>query len=193
MLDHKKFSAIATRFAAAWRSLATSLWWPFALLAVGTASNAIYAHTPLVAFAAMSGVTLLQRRAIVIALLIWLVNQSVGFGLRGYPLSVTAFTWGALMGVGTLLVVAFASWRPGFVRTSWLGHWLWSALSLLVGFGLYQGLILLVHPLMADGHWMDWAIVVKLFVKDVAWAGMIAIVHGLLLWRQSTALPLSQN
>lgn len=193
MLNHPEFSVIATRFETAWRSLATSRWWPFALLAVGTASNGIHAHTPLVAFAAMSGVTLLRRRAITIALLIWLVNQSVGFGLRGYPLSATAFTWGALMGLGTLLVVAFVSWRPGFARTSWPGHWLWCALSLLVGFGLYQGLILLVHPLMADGHWMDWAIVVKLFVKDLAWAGMIAIVHGLFLWRQATALPLSQN
>ena len=193
MLDNKEFSTVTTQFEAAWRSLATSRWWPFALIAVGAASNGMHVHTPLVAFAAMSGVTLLRRQAISIALLIWLVNQSVGFGLRGYPLSATAFTWGALMGGGTLLVVAFASWRPNFACTSWLGHGLWLAISVLVGFGLYQGLILLVHPLMADGHWMDWAIVMKLFSKDVALAGMIAIVHSLLLWRQATALSLSQH
>lgn len=193
MLDHKEFSAVTTRFEATWRSLAMSRWWPFVLIAVGTASNGMYAHTPLVAFAAMGGVTLLRRRAIAITLLIWLVNQSVGFGLRGYPLSVTAFAWGALMGTGTLLVVAFASWRPSFARTSWLGHGLWLAISVLVGFGLYQGLILLVHPLMADGHWMDWAIVVKLFGKDLAWTGMMAIVHSLLLLWQATVLPISQN
>jgi len=54
----------------------------------------------------MSGVALNRRRAIATALLIWLVNQVIGFGLRDYPLSATAFTWGTLMGIGTLLVVA---------------------------------------------------------------------------------------
>ncbi|MEM6435561.1 MAG: hypothetical protein AAF773_17170 [Cyanobacteria bacterium P01_D01_bin.115] len=153
----------------------------------------MYAHTPLVAFAFISGLVLTQRRAIAVAMLIWMINQAVGFGLRGYPLTGNAFTWGALMGLGTLLVVTFASWRPGFAQTTWMGHGLWLAIALLVGFGLYQGLILLVHPLMADGHWMDWAIVMQLGVKQMIWAGTIAIVHSLLLWRQVAALPLSQN
>ncbi|MEO0647897.1 MAG: hypothetical protein AAFZ17_17380, partial [Cyanobacteria bacterium J06650_10] len=112
-------------FSYGWRSLAHSRWLSFALLTLGTVSNVIYAHTPLVAFAAMSGVALNRRRAIATALLIWLVNQAIGFGLRGYPLSVTAFTWGALMGIGTLLVVALASIRPGFSQASWAGHFLW--------------------------------------------------------------------
>ncbi|MEM6836601.1 MAG: hypothetical protein AAF609_07070 [Cyanobacteria bacterium P01_C01_bin.120] len=181
-----------TRFGRAWQSLATSRWWSLALLTVGTASNVMYAHTPLVAFAVVSGITLQRRRASAIAVLIWLVNQSVGFGLRGYPLSVTASSWGALMGLGTLLVALFASWRPSFARTLWTGHVLWWAIALLVGFVLYQGLILLVYPLMADGHWMDWAIIAKLLAKNLAWAGTLAIVHGLFLWRQLITAPLVQ-
>lgn len=169
-------------FAYGWQSLAHTRWLPFALLTLGAASNVLYAHTPLVAFAAMSGVMLNRRRAIATALLIWLVNQAVGFGVRGYPLSATAFTWGALMGVGTLLVVTFASIRPGFGQSAWAGHFSWVAIALISGFVLYQGPILLAYPAIADGHFMGWEIIAKLFVKQVMWTGAIALGHGLALW-----------
>ena len=193
MLNQEDLDPITTRFGQAWRSLATNRWLPLTFLALGTASNVMYAHTPLVAFAVMSGLVLNRRRAIAVAMSLWVLNQAIGFGLRGYPLTTTAFTWGALMGVGTLMVVTFASWRPGFAQTTWPGHGLWLALSLLVGFGLYQGLILLAYPFMADGHWMDWAIVVKLFGKQALWTGVMALAHGLLLWRQCTLVSQSQT
>ncbi|MEO0647670.1 MAG: hypothetical protein AAFZ17_16185 [Cyanobacteria bacterium J06650_10] len=180
-------------FSYEWRSLAHSRWLPFALLTLGTASNVTYAHTPLVAFAAMSGVVLNRRRAIATALLIWLVNQAIGFGVRGYPLSATAFTWGALMGIGTLLVVAFASIRPGFSQASWAGHFLWIAIALLGGFVLYQGLIMLAYPVIADGHFMSWEIISNLFVKQVMWTGAIALGHGLGLLRQLSQRRSIQN
>lgn len=175
------------RFAQAWRSLASSRWPPLALLSLGVASNVVYAHAPLVAFAAMSGATLTRRRAIVIPLLIWLVNQGIGFGLRGYPLTATAFTWGALMGLGALLVAVVASWRPAFSQSTWAGHLLWLAIAFLGGFGLYQGMIMLAFPLLADGHAMGWDIVGKLFLKQLIWASAIALGHSLLLWRSLIA------
>lgn len=193
MFDTAKVAPAAHPFQLAWQSLAHSRLLTLMLIALGTASNVLYAHTPLVALATMSGVTLPRRRAIAVALLLWLVNQSMGFGLRGYPLTATALTWGTLMGLGTLLVVAFASWRPILARTTWLGHWLWLAIALLVGFGLYQGLILLAYPVMADGHWMDGAVVVKLFVKQFVWAGAIALGHSLLLWRRILSSPLPRH
>lgn len=180
-------------FSTGWKSLAYSRWLPFTLLALGSASNAIYAHTPLVAFAAMSGMVLNRRQAIAIALLIGLVNQIIGFGLRGYPLSATAFTWGALMGIGTLLVVTFASIRPGFSQLSWAGHWLWVAIALIGGFVLYQGLILLAYPAMADGHFMGFDVIAKLFVKELMWTGTIALGYGAMLWRHLSQLRLAQN
>lgn len=183
----------ATNFFDGWRSLAHSRWIPFALLALGTASNAVYAHTPLVAFAAMGGVVLNRRRAIAIALLIWMVNQAIGFGLRGYPLGATAFIWGALMGIGTLLVVTFASIRPEFSQSSWMGHWVWVAIALIGGFVLYQGLIMLAYPVIADGHFMGLDIIAKLFVKQVMWTGAIALGYGVLLWRHLSQLRLAQN
>ncbi|MGF1493382.1 MAG: hypothetical protein ACFBSC_13195 [Microcoleaceae cyanobacterium] len=167
----------------AWRSMANGRFWPFALLVVGVASNGVYAHVPLAALACMSGATLSRRRAVGIALLIWLVNQAIGFGLRGYPLTSTAFTWGALMGIGTLLAAVAASWRPGWCRDSFNGHLRWMAIASILGFALYQGLILFAYPVLADGHQMGWEIVGKLFVKHLIWAGGIAIVRSLLLWR----------
>jgi hypothetical protein len=173
----------SAEFSEGWRSLAQNRWLPFALIALGTASNVLYAHTPLVAFAVTSGVVLNFRRALTVALLVWFVNQAVGFGLRGYPLSTTAFTWGALMGIGTLLVVALASFRPRFSQSSWIGHGLWVAIALIGGFLLYQGLIMLAYPILADGHFMSLDIIAQLFVKQVMWTGAIALGHGAWLWR----------
>jgi hypothetical protein len=141
----------------------------------------------------MSGVMLNRRQAILVASLIWLVNQAIGFSVRNYPFSATALTWGALMGIGTMLVVAFASIRPGFSQSSWAGHFLWVALALIGGFVLYQGLMVLAYPLLADGHFMGWEIIVKLWIKQVMWAGAIALGHGVLLWRHLCGFRLPQD
>ncbi|NER83366.1 MAG: hypothetical protein F6K42_28200 [Leptolyngbya sp. SIO1D8] len=188
MTSFQKSLAGAASFSHAWRLLADGRFLPLMLLALGTASNSLYAHTPLVAFAAMSGVTLSRRRAISLALAIWLMNQAIGFGVRGYPLTATAFSWGAFMGIGTLLVVFLSSLRPTFSQSSWVGHCLWVVIAVIGGFILYQGLIMLAHPLLADGHPMSWDIIAKLFRKQVIWAGAIALGHGALLWRKMTIL-----
>ncbi|QEY31441.1 hypothetical protein EVJ50_03415 [Synechococcus sp. RSCCF101] len=165
----------------AWQALAASRWLPLLLLGLGTCSSAVHAHAPLVAFAAMSGVMLKPRRAVVVALLIWLVNQAIGFGIRGYPLSGMAFTWGSLMGVGTLLVVSLASIRPPFSRSSMTGHALWCVIALVGGFVLYQGLISLAYPVILDGHFMGLDVVASVFRKQAVWAGGMALGHGLLM------------
>ncbi|MBP0026851.1 hypothetical protein [Roseofilum sp. Guam] len=170
-------------FSQAWRALSLHYLTPCVLLALGTASNIIYAHVPLVAFAAMSGVILQKRKAITISAMIWSINQLIGFAIRGYPLSGSAFTWGALMGIGILSVAFFASQKPTFSQHTWVGHLLWNLIALIGGFVLYQGLILLAYPLLSDGHFMDSAIVWRLFVKQMTWGGAIALGYNLLLWR----------
>ncbi|MEM9151128.1 MAG: hypothetical protein AAGB19_11820 [Cyanobacteria bacterium P01_F01_bin.3] len=180
-------------FSNGWRSLALSRWLPFTLLTLGAASNVVYAHTPLAAFAVVSGVMLNRQRAIATALLIWFVNQAVGFGLREYPLNATAFAWGALMGLGMVLAVVFASIRPRFSQLSWAGHVLWLVIAFLGGFVLYQGLIMMAYPMMADGHFMDWTTIAKLFRKQAIWAGAIALGHGVFLWRHLFQLRRASN
>lgn len=175
-------------FEMAWRSLACSPWLCSGLLALGIASNTVHAHVPLVAFAATGGVMLRRRRAITTVLLIWLANQLIGFGWRGYPVSATALSWGALMGLGTLLVVLLSSERPGFSRSSGRGHAIWQAVVLIAGVALYDGMILLAHPLLADGHAMGWATLLAVVRKQVVWAGAIALGHGWLLHRRQRRL-----
>ncbi|MFK8186254.1 MAG: hypothetical protein AB8B99_22995 [Phormidesmis sp.] len=182
-----------TSFARAGRSLAHSWLLPFLLLTIGTASNIIYAHAPLVAFAAMSGVILSRQRAIAVALAIWFINQIIGFGLRGYPLASTALSWGALMGIGTLLAVMWASLRPTFSRSTWAGHFAWTIVAVSVGFVLYQVLIMLAYPLLADGHAMGWNVIASIFRTQVQWAGAIAFGHSLLLCRQMALLNPTQD
>ena len=180
-------------FQTAWAALANNPFLLGGLLIVGSATSVVAAHPPLVALAAMGGLMLQRHRAIAAIFLIWLVNQGIGFGLRGYPLTPTAFDWGLLMGLGALAVVVFASWRPTLGRTPWLGHWLWMAIAVLVGFGLYQGLILLAFPILANGHLMDWPVVGQLLQKELLWAGAIGLGYNFWLWRQLTMQRLSQS
>lgn len=181
-------SAEPSAFAAAWRSLAGEPWLCAGLLAAGIASNGIHAHVPLAAFAATGGVMLPRRRAITTVLLIWLANQLIGFGWRGYPQSATAFTWGAVMGLGTLLAVLLASWRPRFSRCSWRGHAIWQTLAVIAGLVLFEGAILLAYPLLGDGHAMGWATLLAIVRKELLWAGALALGHGWLLRRRQRRL-----
>ncbi len=183
MTTYQNIKSNSDNFSMALRSLAKNQFWSGTLLAVGVATNAIYAHAPLAAFASLSGATLSRRRAVGVALSIWFVNQAIGFGLRGYPLTPVAFTWGALMGIGTLLTVMVASLRPGMSQVGWVSYLRGMAIATVLGFAVYQGLILFAFPVLADGHLMGWGIVGKLFLKHLMWASGITIFHSLLLWR----------
>ena len=167
----------------AWSGLARSRWLGLGLLALGTLSSGIYAHAPLAAFAAVSGLALDRRRALAIALLVWLGNQAVGFGVRGYPLSAVAFTWGAMMGLATALVTVAVGLRPRATWRSWVAQGWWSAIATLASFVIYQGLILLAFPFLADGHTMGWEVVGALLQKHLLWAGAMVLGYNLLLWR----------
>ncbi|MDY7024391.1 MAG: hypothetical protein SWJ54_24090 [Cyanobacteriota bacterium] len=183
MTTYQNITSNSDHFSQAWRSLAKNQFWSGILLAVGVATNAIYAHAPLAAFASLSGATLSRRRAVGVALSIWFVNQAIGFGVRGYPLTPVAFTWGALMGIGTVLAVMVASMRLGMNPNSWLGYGRGIVIATVLGFAVYQSVILFAFPVLADGHLMGWGIVGKLFLKHLMWAGGITIFHSLLLWR----------
>ncbi len=85
------------------KAMSHSRLWQFLLITIGSASSIIYPHVPLVGFAAISGVTLNRKQAIISSIIIWLVNQFYGFTLRQYPQTLESFTWGLVMGLRTLL------------------------------------------------------------------------------------------
>ena len=121
------------------------------------------------------------RRAVAVALLIWLIDQATGFGPRGYPLEQLSLTWAVVMGAGTVAVALLASQGPGFRRRSWSGHALWSLLVLTGGFLLYQGTIALVYPVIVDGHTLGADVITELLRQQLVWGGALALGHGLWL------------
>ena len=165
-----------TEFGSAFAALEANRWLPLGLLAAGTLAAVVTPHAPLAAFAAMS-------RGVAVALLIWLIDQATGFGLRGYPLEQLSLTWAVVMGAGTVAVALLASQGPGFRRRSWSGHALWSLLALTGGFLLYQGTIVLVYPVIVDGHTMGADVITGLLRQQLAWGGALMLGHG--LWMQS--------
>ena len=118
-----------------------------------------------------------------VALLIWLIDQAAGLGLRGYPLEQLSVTWALVMGSGTVAVALLASQGPGLRRRSWSGHALWSLLALVGGFLLYQSTIVLVYPVIVDGHTMGADVITGLLRQQLAWGGALMLGHG--LWMQS--------
>ena len=170
-------------FASAFAEIEASRWLPLGLLAAGTLSAVVTPHAPLAAFAAASGVLLRPRRAVAVALLIWLIDQASGLGLRGYPLEQLSVTWALVMGSGTVAVALLASQGPGLRRRSWSGHALWSLLALVGGFLLYQSTIVLVYPVIVDGHTMGADVITGLLRQQLAWGGALMLGHG--LWMQS--------
>ncbi len=167
-------------WAARWRLLSHSPIWVGGLLGLGSLSSVVYPHAPLAGFAIAAGTTLPLKKGAVVTTLIWLVNQAIGFGLRGYPPTVEAFTWGALMLLGSWVVLLLAALRPRFSQRSFWGHLAWVALSLGLGFGLYQFTILAGGWLMGSAHHLPWPVVAKLFSKDLVATVVLTGAYGLL-------------
>jgi hypothetical protein len=142
--------------------------WQYCLIALGSASSLIYPHPPLVCFATLAGITLNRRQAVTCAALIWFVNQLYGFTVRHYPLSAIALLWGASMGLGTIIVALIASIQPPFSHRSLLGQILWLAITLLLGFTVYQSGTLLVNQ-WVQMHGLTADIFLRIFVRDGIW------------------------
>ncbi|MGD1808268.1 hypothetical protein ACP6PL_22925 [Dapis sp. BLCC M126] len=165
------------------KAMSHSRLWQFLLITIGSASSIIYPHIPLVGFAAISGVTLNRKQAIISSIIIWLVNQFYGFTLRQYPQTLESLTWGLVMGLGTLLVTILATLKPKFIEQRIWKYYLWLSGSLVIGYVLFEGIILLTASLMAgDSHGLTVAILGRIFVKNIVWAIALTFIHSLLIW-----------
>lgn len=159
--------------------MAVSKGWYVSLIAIGSASNLIYPHVPLVSFATLAGVTLRRNQAIVAVVCIWCVNQLVGFTIRQYPLNAIALLWGLTMGLGSILVALIASMRPTFSYHGWVGQLLWLGVALLLGFTVYQSSTLLVHQWVGM-HGLTVDVFLRIFVRDGMWTiGLYAIYYAI--------------
>ncbi|NER04719.1 MAG: hypothetical protein F6K17_19980, partial [Okeania sp. SIO3C4] len=59
----------------------------------------------------------------------------------------------------------------------------WLTASLVIGYVLFEGIILLTATLMVgDGHGLTVAILGRIFVKNIVWAIALTFIHSLLIW-----------
>jgi uncharacterized membrane protein (DUF485 family) len=152
-------------------AISKSHWWQLCLITFGSASSIIYPHVPLVGLAAVAGNTLTRKKALVSATSIWFANQLYGFTIRQYPRTPESLTWGIVMGLGMLLVTWIVTLRPGFSRHNWQGYLIWLAVSVVGGYAIYQGSIVLIAHFMG-GHGLTAIILGRIFVRDATWCSL---------------------
>lgn len=75
----------SSQWSITWNRVASDRRWTFLLIAMGVFSSIIYPHPPFVAFGAVAGTTLKPKRAVLIAMSIWLMNQVYGYTVRQFP------------------------------------------------------------------------------------------------------------
>ncbi|MDJ0596738.1 MAG: hypothetical protein QNJ72_43385 [Pleurocapsa sp. MO_226.B13] len=176
----------------AYKVISKSNWWQIFLITIGSASSIIYAHVPLVGFAAVAGNTLTRKKALISAMSIWFANQLYGFTIRQYPRTLESFTWGLVMGLGTLLVTWLVTLRPKFSRYNVWGYLTWLIASLVGGYAIYQGSIVLIAQL-TSGHGLTAVILWRIFVKNAIWATALTAIHSCAVFRFTIANQTSSS
>jgi hypothetical protein len=159
-----------------YKPIAASSWWGYCLIAIGSASSMIHPHAPLVGFATLAGVTLSRRQAVVSVLLIWFVNQFLGFTVRQYPLSPIALMWGLSMGFAAVAVALIAAIGQKFTQDSLIKQGAWTGIALVLGFLLYQSSSLLVSQ-WVEMHGLTVDVLLRIFYRDLVWAIGLFSLH----------------
>lgn len=169
--------AQSSQWSSTWNRVASDRRWSFLLIAMGVFSSIIYPHPPFVAFGAIAGTTLKLKRAILVAMSIWLMNQIYGYTVRQYPWSGDSLLWGLMLGLGTLIVTALALLRPKFSQKTLKGHCLWLGASALLGFAVFESLILTVDWLLTGSHTLTWAIAHSILFNTTLWTIALTLVY----------------
>jgi hypothetical protein len=151
-------------------------WFAFLVLATMISSFAFACAAPFSAMAAMAALMLPRSANVCFMLVAWAANQAVGFLFLNYPHDPKTLTWGAVLGVCSVvggLTAAFAvdKYRK---HTSELGL---MALALVAGFVGFQFILLLAN-LTPLGSLSSFAFAIKakmFFINLVAFAVMLGL------------------
>lgn len=148
--------------------------WPLALAAAATLGTlATACMMPFVAVATIAAATMDRPRALAAIVGVWAINQLLGFGLLGYPMTAYAASWGVALGVAgvaSLLVArrVLGGTAPTAVR---LG------LAFGAAFAAYE-LLLFAFSLVAGGTGtFTPSIVLSILANDAAWLVGMAALH----------------
>src|SRR6201995_4173793 len=110
----------------------------FALLTVSCAlaSFAVACATPFAAFAVIAAAMLPTRPALLVVTGAWLVNQTIGFGIKHYPIDASTIAWGFVIGAAALAatVAAIFTLRALPRASSWVAL----ALAFIGAYAAYE-------------------------------------------------------
>ncbi len=90
--------------------------------------------------------------------------------------------------MGTLLITWLITLQPKFSRSSFRGYLTWLVVSLVGGYAIYQGSILVIAQLMS-GHGFSFTILWQIFLKDGGWAVVLSAIHSSLVWLVIQTIP----
>ena len=100
----------------AWRHQA---WLALLVVAISGFSLVYACAIPFAAFAVMAAMTLSRGDAYRTTIVLWLVNQVIGYIILGYPWTVNSFSWGIVIGVVASLCTMTARWIVARLRMAW--------------------------------------------------------------------------
>ncbi|WP_442679984.1 hypothetical protein ACSBM8_01900 [Sphingomonas sp. ASY06-1R] len=159
--------------------------WAGALALVTVAGTlAASCMMPFVALAVMAAATLPLRQALAATALAWAAEQSLGFGLLGYPLEASAIGWGIALGMAALAVtqasIAIGAER-GIAPT---------IIAFAAGFVLYEVVLFVYGAAIGGTQAFTGAIVLQLARNELAWfAALLVLREALRLLLPTRMVP----
>jgi hypothetical protein len=146
------------------------------LVAACISASLVFAcATPFAAFAVIAAALLPLRQALVTIGVVWLVNQTIGFGVLGYPRTLDAALWGLVIGVAAVVATVVA--EVAFNHLARLGRFAIYPIALVATFAVYEILLLAAVPVLGGGYdSFAPAIVGQIAFTNAVWlVGLVAV------------------
>ena len=157
-----------------------SVWLCAALLVAGCASASLVfaCATPFAAFAVLAAAVLPLRTALTTIVLVWAVNQAIGFGILDYPRDLNSAMWGLGIGVVALLTtVAAAGVIRQFARLSSYAIY---PIALVACYAVYELVMLAMVPMLGGIESFSLEIVGRLAFVNAIWLAGLLVAYELL-------------
>jgi hypothetical protein len=153
--------------------------WIALIAAASVGASLVFAcATPFAALATLGAINLRRHHAFALAVIVWLVNQTIGYGVLGYPRTFDSFAWGGAIGAAALLATwAALAVGPRPMRT---GPVFAAVIAFGAAFVCYELALYLTSFMLPSG---DSAFSLRIVwyileVNVIAFAGLIALCFG---------------
>lgn len=153
--------------------------WPLTLAAAALLGTVIIAcMMPFVAIATVAAATMSRAQAVTAVIGVWAVNQVLGFGALGYPLTAHALMWGVALCAASIAAL--------FVTRRVIGGAAPSVLRLASAFAaafiVYEGLLYALSLVEGGGSEMFTPqVVLSILLNDAVWLAVLTAMHAGLL------------